>query len=261
MDKVNLDKNNNSYNYNDGYGRTYDRPSNLNEQKPSGYNSSGTLKERLQALTSELSELERQRNEKTARGMTDMMELLPKNSYDAQWVNDQNTDIKSIKRLMIISSFLIYGGIALRFGTILLSIITSTYHDNDRTNNIWGIICVIVGLIVFYLYSSLLNGKIKKCTVMVKGMIVSYKVSHSASASGGTTYTPVFGFNFNDQNYTVTGSLYSSGIPRIGKEVDLYIDAKDPTTYFQPQHDRSTLIFITLFSALFIGAGLMIFFV
>ena len=281
MNKVDLHKNNSGYDYNERYGRTnddyrsndsynytrqgadysrYDRPSNLNERKPVRQDTSYTLKDRLEAVAAQAAELQMNRESQMARRMTQMMELLPQNSYDAEWVNENTPDIKRIKMLMMISSCLNYGGTALGIGIMLFQKITSTYYDPDPSNNIWAGLIVVIGLAVYYGYMTGLNRKLKKCTVMVKGLIVSYKVSHSSDDSG-TTYAPVFGFNFNGHDYTVSGTLYSSGMPKIGKEVNLYIDAKDPITYFQPQHDRSSLIFITLFSALFIGIGIMLLFV
>ena len=92
-------------------------------------------------------------------------------------------------------------------------------------------------------------------------MIVSYKKRYSSEGrSNSTTYSPVFGYNYNGQNYVVTSDLSTSFVPKIGQHVKILIDPRNPTKWFQPKNDISTLLFIIVFCVLFMGMGFIVVF-
>ena len=64
--------------------------------------------------------------------------------------------------------------------------------------------------------------KFFKTAIRVPGVIVSY--NERRARKGGKVYAPVVAFEFDGENREVTGSLYSSGKPKIGEQRIVGVD-------------------------------------
>ena len=189
-----------------------------------------------------------------------LLDKLPYNGSGSQWYGDENPDYKRFKRLSEISSLCIYGGTAVGVCICVFAKASFLFRgSHEPFDSLLSVILILVGIAAFYLNNKATMKRIKSCTLEVNGLIVGYDKSYSTDSDdhSSATYTPIFGYNYNGQIYTVKGTLYSSGVPKVGEEVKLYVDPNLPTRYFQPGHDRSGFIFIIVFSSIFIIVGII----
>ncbi|WP_295080698.1 DUF3592 domain-containing protein [Ruminococcus sp.] len=92
------------------------------------------------------------------------------------------------------------------------------------------IIATMIGGIMFFKYDSKLK---KQCTYKTTA-IVSRIVEDSDS--DGTTYAPVYSYEYNGEEYTAQSRVYSSSLKvRKGDRVEFYLDPNDPQTYYCPK--------------------------
>jgi len=90
------------------------------------------------------------------------------------------------------------------------------------------------------------DSKLKKvCTYKTNAIVSDIKES---SSSDGHTYAPVYTFEYNGNEYTVSGDVYSSNLKvNKGAEVEIYIDPNDPMTFYSPSEVSGKFFGIILF--------------
>lgn len=84
---------------------------------------------------------------------------------------------------------------------------------------------LLVAATLFYFHTK----NSQQGTILTKGKVIN--LSASRGSKGGTTYTPVVEFQFNNQPFQIYGSV-SSNPPafEVGEEVELFVNPQTPQT-------------------------------
>ena len=87
----------------------------------------------------------------------------------------------------------------------------------------------------------------KICTEPVHAVVIELERHRSSSKGGGSTYAPVFAFEYQGEEYEVVSRL-SSNPPeyRKNQEVDMFINPEDPYDIYVPD-SKSMKLFYWLF--------------
>ena len=88
--------------------------------------------------------------------------------------------------------------------------------------------------------------------IRVPGVVVDY--ASQPGSKGGTVYAPIAAFEFDGEQRRVTGSIYSSGKPKMGKQCIVGVDPYDIEK--ARIYSKWNYVFYGLF--LVIGIGLLI---
>lgn len=87
-----------------------------------------------------------------------------------------------------------------------------------------GLVLLVAGLVV---YTTVVSSQ--EHTQLVRGKVV--RLSAGRGSKGGTVYTPVVEFSFNNQIFQIYGSVASSPPSfDVGEEVELFVNPQSPQT-------------------------------
>ena len=91
-----------------------------------------------------------------------------------------------------------------------------------------------------------------KRAIRLPGVVVDY--ASQRGSKGGTVYAPIAAFELDGEHRRVTGSIYSSGKPEMGKQC---IVGVDPNNIDKARiYSKGTFVFYGIF--LVVGIGLLI---
>ncbi|MCR5600060.1 MAG: DUF3592 domain-containing protein [Ruminococcus sp.] len=103
-------------------------------------------------------------------------------------------------------------------------------------------IATFCGGIMFMKHDSKLK---KECTYQVTATVTDIKES---SSSDSDTYTPVYTFEYEGKEYTVSSNVYSSNLKvQRGEDVQIYINPSNPNTFYSPKDASGKVFEIVLF--------------
>ena len=104
-------------------------------------------------------------------------------------------------------------------------------------------IATLIGGILFVKH----DAKIKKeCTYKTTAVVSDIKES---SSSDSDTYAPVYTYEYDGKEYTVSSNVYSSKLKmHKGDTVEFYVKPSDPKTYYCPKETSGKFFGIILFA-------------
>lgn len=110
-----------------------------------------------------------------------------------------------------------------------------------------------LGIIITHLVNNIL--KKKRCTHIVNATVIGLK-PHRDSNDDTTTYSPIYQFWFNGNEYTVTtSSSRNFALPKIGSQKDIYINPQSPTDFYSPAISDTLLILLFGFLVIYFSSN------
>ena len=85
----------------------------------------------------------------------------------------------------------------------------------------------------------------KVCTESVTGYVIDYKEIVYTNKGKTTTYRPVFGYSYNNNEYTYEGHTSSSKKEyEIGQQIEVRVDPDSPDVAYVPEYKDNSIFFV-----------------
>lgn len=142
----------------------------------------------------------------------------------------------------------------------LFMLMDAEYGTGVDENGIgsWGALLLglafIVAILGYFIYRIVIEHL--TCTVPVQAVCVDYRSSRS---SDGTTYAPVWEYEFQGRLIRTCGSIYTSSSGKLlGKTRTLYINPDDPEKFRQDMKSYAVFLVVCGFFLVFIVGAMIV---
>ena len=116
----------------------------------------------------------------------------------------------------------------------------------------------LVSVLMFFVVPQAIEKGSASCTEPVSAVIIDI-----VESSDGSTYAPVYSYDFEGETYNVRSNLYTNVIPQEGAIVDIKIDPNEPIHMVDPARVQFTNHVMSIIGIVFgvIAASLLIVFI
>lgn len=114
----------------------------------------------------------------------------------------------------------------------------------QRTVKIFVSIFLIMFFSIFFFVGTFVSNIQKKakkvCTEPVNAVVCDMARS---SSSNGTTYAPVYEFEYNGMKYRIKSNTYSNPMPlQVGESVQIFVEPGNPDRIYSPHEKATTMV-------------------
>lgn len=119
-----------------------------------------------------------------------------------------------------------------------------------------GLIMLLVGILMIVLRSK----KKDRCALRCKGKICDVKTYHG-SGKEKDLHHAIYEYEYDGKTYTHESNVASSKMPKVGKEVTIYINPEKPKEYYMKSFSRTFAnILVTGLGVVFIVLTIILYF-